>query len=147
MGTLPPEPPSWKTSPDPGWRVEDMLPARLSPRTPTYRKQFVLSMKKKHTDNLGLDDLGNLIEEIARRRLPDGVLGGILAGNEGEIRQDAAIMLQLGFMRRNLDFVKAAVRRDRSAAMFHLELVVSIALTHCKARQMRKRIKEKLPPG
>lgn len=123
------------------------MPARLSPRTPTYRKQFVLSMKKTHTDDLGFDDLGSLIAEIARRRLPDGVLSGIIAGNENAIRKDAAIMLQQGFMLRNLDFVRAAARKDRSAAMFHLEMVVSIALTHGKARMKRKGTKEKLPPG
>jgi hypothetical protein len=63
-------------------------------------------MKKKHTDDLGFDDLGSLIEEILLRRLPDRVFGGFLAGKEGEIRQDAAIMLQQGFLLRNLDFVK-----------------------------------------
>ncbi|MEI7910649.1 MAG: hypothetical protein WCK77_13515 [Verrucomicrobiota bacterium] len=92
-------------------------------------------MKKKHTET---DDVGNLIDEIARRRLPDRVLGGILAGKEDEIRQDVAIMLLQGFLLGNLDFVKAAERRDRSAATYHLERVVLIALKRCKARMKRK---------
>jgi hypothetical protein len=77
-------------------------------------------MKKKHTDDWGPDDLRNLIDEIARRRLPDGVFGGILAGKQGEIRQNAATMLRQGFPPGNLDFVKTAWR-DRSAAISHLE--------------------------
>ena len=102
-------------------------------------------MKKKH--DLGFDDLGNLIDEITRRRLPDRVFDGIIAGKEDEIRQDAAIMLLQGFLPRNIDFVKAAERRDRSAATFHLERVVSITLKHGKARLQMKGDQGKLPPG
>ena len=101
-------------------------------------------MKKRH--DLGFDDLGNLIDEIARRKLPDGVIGGIIAGRENEIRQNAASMLKHGFLLGNPDFVKAAERRDRSATL-HLERGVAITLKRCKARLMRKRIKEILPPG
>ena len=100
-------------------------------------------MKKKHT---GRDDMRNLIDEIARRKLPDGVIGGIIAGRESEIRQNAASMLKQGFLLGNLDFAKAAERRDQSATL-HLERGVAIALKRCKARLMRKRIKEIFPPG
>ncbi|MEI7910657.1 MAG: hypothetical protein WCK77_13555 [Verrucomicrobiota bacterium] len=100
-------------------------------------------MKKTHTEN---DDLRNLIDEIARRRLPDRVLGGILAGKEDGIRHDAAIMLLQGFLLGNPDFVKAA-GRDRSATTFHLERGVSITLKYCMARLMRREAKEKLLPG
>ena len=100
-------------------------------------------MKKKHTDDWEPHDLRNLIDEIARRRLPDGVFGGILAGKQGEIRQNAAIMLLQGFPTGNSDFLKAVERRDRAAATFHLERVVSGTLKHCKARLMRSGDQEK----
>ena len=48
-----------------------------------------------------------MIEEIARRRLPDRVLGGILAGREAEIRKDATIMLLKGFLLGKLAFPEA----------------------------------------
>lgn len=103
-------------------------------------------MTKEHTDDWGPDDLGNLIAEIARRRLPDGVLSGILAGKEGEIRQDVATMLLQGILVGDLGFVKAA-GRDRSAAISHLERVASIALKLCRNRLIRRETEGKLPPG
>ena len=93
-------------------------------------------MKKKPT---GKDDLRNRIEEIARRRLPDRVLGGILAGREAEIRKDATIMLLKGFLLGKLAFPEAAERGGRST--FHLERGVSIALKHCKDCLKRKVVK------
>ena len=59
---------------------------------------------------MGFDDWGNLIDEIAHRRLPDRVLGGILAGREAEICKDATIMLLKGFLLGKLAFPEAAER-------------------------------------
>jgi len=85
--------------------------------------------------------LGDRIEEIARRRLPDRVLGGILAGKEAEIRNEAAIMLLKGFLLGKLAFPEVAERGGRST--FHLERGVSIALKHCKDCLKRKVVKER----
>lgn len=89
-----------------------------------------------------LDDLANQIDEISRRRLPDGVMGGILANREAEVRQDAALMLLQGFLGGNLDFMEADEGKDRDATAYHLERVTSIALFHCKNRLKRKLAKE-----
>ena len=45
------------------------------------------SRKQHHTGNL--DRLAHDIDALSRSFLRDGVLGGVLAGNEAEIRQDA----------------------------------------------------------
>lgn len=89
-----------------------------------------------------LDDLANQIDEINRRRLPDGVMGNILTGKEAEVRQDAALMLLQGFLSGNLDFVNAAARNDQDATTYHLERVASMARCICKLRLQRKLAKE-----
>ena len=100
-------------------------------------------MMNTKTDDMGLDDLRTLIDEIARRRLPDRSLCGILAGREDEIRQNTATMLVVeGFMHRNVNSIKTALRRDRFAAMIHLDMVVAIALRRCRKCLIDNHIKD-----
>ena len=89
-------------------------------------------------------DLGDLnqlameIDIICRRKLRDGVMDGVLASREPEIRQDAMIMLLCGFLLGNVHFMEAAKRKDRDATAYHLEAAVSIALGYSKLRMARK---------
>lgn len=118
-------------------------------------------MKKKYTENKtrksndtnaldsnnpwgdgNLDDLANQIDGIVRRKLPNGVMGGILSGKEPEIRQDTTIRLLKGFLFKNVGYAEAAERKDQDAATYYLERAVSIVLRHQKARLKRKLAKE-----
>jgi len=94
-----------------------------------------------------LDVLAKQIDEISRRRLPAGVMGGILAGKEAEIRQDTAIKLLKGFLLGNADFLDAARRKDPDAAAYHLERVISIAMRICKSQLKRKLAKDQSRHG
>jgi len=93
-------------------------------------------------------DLGDLnqlameIDIICRRKLRDGVMDGVLAGREPEIRQDAMIMLLHGFLFGNLKYMEAARKGDHHAAYCQLEFVTSMALRYCKIRLKRKLISE-----
>ena len=88
------------------------------------------------------DDLANQIDGIVRRKLPNGVMSGILSGKEPEIRQDAIIRLLEGFLFKNVGFAEAAKGKDQDAAIYYLERAVSIVLRHQKARLKRKLAKE-----
>lgn len=81
--------------------------------------------------HLEFDDFTNRIDEIARRKLPDGIMGGNLAGSEAKIRQETALMLMKGFLFRNLASLEAA---DADGKAYHLRKVVAIALRRQKAR-------------
>ena len=84
-----------------------------------------------------LNQLAKEIDIICRRKLRDGVMVGVLAGRESEIRQDAMIMLLCGFLLGNVRFMDAARRKDRDATAYHLAAAVSIALAYCKLRTAR----------
>ena len=118
-------------------------------------------MKKKYTENKtrksnntnaldsknpwgngNLDDLANQIDGIVRRKLPNGVMSGILSGKEPEIRQDTTIRLLKGFLFKNVGYAEAMERKDQDAATYYLERAVSIVLRHQKARSKRKLAKE-----
>lgn len=88
------------------------------------------------------DNLANQIDEACRRKLPNGVMGGILSGKEAEIRQDSIIWLLEGFLFKNVGFAEAAKGKDQDAATYFLERAVSIVLRHQKARLKRKLAKE-----
>lgn len=75
------------------------------------------------------------IDEICRRRLPDGVINdGILAGREPEIRQDALQMLMSGFLVCNPRFAAAKKEGNLEAIEFEIERSTAIALSNCKKR-------------
>ena len=122
--------------------------------TVLLRKNTVLCMKNYTTDTirnankitdasdsevewtyLEFDDFANRIDEIARRKLPDGVMGGNLAGSEAKIRQETALMLMKVFLFRNLASMEAA---DADGKEYHLRKVVAIALRRQKAQMKRK---------
>jgi hypothetical protein len=60
-----------------GYNLKLFILKRIHPPPRTAQKQAPLSLDRLH--DLGFDDLESQIEEVARRRLPDRVLGGILS--------------------------------------------------------------------
>lgn len=121
--------------------VQGMKKKPTKNRTRTTKNHDALSSKDPWGD-WNLDDLANQIERMCRRKLPNGVMGGILCGKEPEIRQDTTIRLLKGFLFKNVGFAEAAERKDQDAATYHLERAVSIILRHQKARLKRKLAKE-----
>lgn len=85
--------------------------------------------------HLDFDDFAHRIDEIARRKLPDGVMGGNVAGREAEIRQKSLLMLFEGFLTRNMAILDAT---DADGKVHHLRKVVAIVLRRQKARMKRK---------
>lgn len=79
--------------------------------------------------HLDFDEFTNQVDQIARRKLPDGVMGGNLAGSEAEVRQETALMLMKCFLFRNL---------AADSEGYHLGKVVAIALRYQKTRMKGK---------
>lgn len=77
-------------------------------RMKTYQYKRTKPYTSNNTNKTGhgngcfenLDQIAEELERLARRRLPDRVLQGVLAGYEEDIRQDA-ILLALGWYLRN----------------------------------------------
>lgn len=82
-----------------------------------------------------VEKIANELDVIARRHLPDGVIGqGVLKGHEAEIRQEALIMAISGFLEGNTRFQEASNKRDRDSAVLEMERCMAIALRISKTR-------------
>jgi len=99
---------------------------------------------KSNQHGLGnLDQLATEIDGICRRNLPDGkIRGGILAGHESEIRQNALIMVLGGFLAGNPECDRARKSHDPDAILMVLERTVAVALRLSKVRLARELAKQ-----
>jgi hypothetical protein len=82
-----------------------------------------------------LEIIAKKMDEISRRRLPDGVIRcGVLKGLEPEIRQEALIMSVGGFLQQNTDYIDADQKHDDAAVKSSMEKCMAIALAIVKIR-------------
>lgn len=82
-----------------------------------------------------LEIIAKRMDEISRRRLPDGVIRcGVLKGLEPEIRQEALIMSVGGFLQQNTDYIDARHKRDDTAIQSSMEKCMAITLAIVKIR-------------
>ena len=67
----------------------------------TLRTEQNIASKSDSDSKNKLDRVAEELSNIAKRRLPDGVLQGLLRGLEGDIRQDAILLSLSWYMRQN----------------------------------------------
>ena len=104
----------------------------------TYNKKDCKKQKKSTKKKLNrLDDLERIaveLDAICRQRLADGAIhGGILAGMEPAIRQQALIKLIGGFLQKNADYIKARKSGDKGAVHNAMRRCAAIAMAYSKA--------------
>lgn len=104
----------------------------MSTRKPTKktktRKPIQIQIKE-------LESIAQKMNEINLRRLPDGVIrGGVLKGQESEIRQEALIMAVGGFLHRNRDFQRAKKTGETEKMENALEKCSALTLRYAKER-------------
>ena len=95
-----------------GWGFR---PTRFANEEPSCMKKHYINKAKTDTSKNpinaarnpdGVEELNQTAEELdalARKRLPDRVLGGILTGYEGDIRQDAILLALEWYLRQTID--------------------------------------------
>jgi DNA-directed RNA polymerase specialized sigma24 family protein len=102
------------------------------------KKQKTKKTKSAKPTNHQANDLEMIakkMDEISRRRLPDGVIRhGILQGMESEIRQHALIMSVGGFLQENADYLDARRKHDEAAIRSSMERCMAVALSIAKRR-------------
>lgn len=82
-----------------------------------------------------LETIAKTMDEISRKRLPDGVIEcGILKGREAEIRQEALIMSVGGFLEKNAGYIDALQKNDEATVRASMEKCMAIALSITKRR-------------
>lgn len=82
-----------------------------------------------------LETITKKMDEMIRRRLPDGVIGAsVLKGMESEIRQEALIMSVGGFLQENEGYKAARKRKDPVAIEHAMERCAALTLQFCKIR-------------
>jgi DNA-binding CsgD family transcriptional regulator len=85
-----------------------------------------------------LDRLAREIDAIARGSLRDGVLGGILKGHEGDIRQDAILLILRWVLRGEQEGNDNGLTKSEKAERpWNLSHAVAKALRICKMRTAR----------
>jgi hypothetical protein len=102
------------------------------------KKQKTKKTKSAKPTNHQANDLeiiAKRMDEISRRRLPDGVIRhGILKGMESEIRQQALILSVGGFLQENADYIDARQERNEALIQRSMEKCLAIALALVKRR-------------
>lgn len=100
-----------------------------------HNKKRTSSTNPNHGQTDELETIAKKMDEICRRRLPDGVIrSGILKGFEAEIRQEALIMSVGGFLQQNADYLDARKKHDVDAIQDSMEKCAAITLRVCKTR-------------
>jgi hypothetical protein len=97
-------------------------------------KQTKSAKPTNHQTN-DLEIIAKRMDEISKRRLPDGVIRhGVLKGMEPEIRQQALIMSVGGFLQENADYLDARQKRDEAPIQRSMEKCMAITLALVKRR-------------
>lgn len=90
-----------------------------------------------------LETIAKTMDEICRKRLPDGVIEcGILKGREPEIRQEALIMSVGGFLQQNAGYIDALQKNDEETVRASMEKCMAIALSIAKRRMASRLTRE-----
>lgn len=101
-------------------------------------KKHTKRTKSKESDHAQfeeIDTIASKLDEIYRRRLPDGVIqDGILKGMEPELRQDALLMAVGGFLYGSTHYKTARESKDELAMQRAMELCAALTLRYCKER-------------
>ena len=93
------------------------------------------SKKIHHSPIQEIEVIATKLDEIYRRRLPDGVIqAGVLKGMEPELRQDALLMAVGGFLFGNTDYQAARAIKNESAMQRAMEICAAVTLRYCKER-------------
>jgi len=101
------------------------------------------STKLSNNQAQELETIAKKMDEICRKRLPDGVIGcGILKGREPEIRQEALILSVGGFLQQNAGYIDALQKNDEAAVRASMEKCMAIALSIAKRRMASRLIRE-----
>ena len=104
-------------------------------QTVTQNKSTNIS-RERHLGKL--DRLAEEIDSLVRGALKDGMLGGILCGHEGEIRQDAILLVLDWLMRGDRESAECHVTgKKNSKGPWNLSRLVAKALRFCKLRARR----------
>jgi DNA-directed RNA polymerase specialized sigma24 family protein len=64
----------------------------MKPKYQTHTNRYPHSCSSKNAKELGFEFLASKLDQIAKDKLPDGCLDGVLRDQEPEIRQDAVLL-------------------------------------------------------
>ena len=114
---------------------EGKSPGAMSTKKKTKKTKKTRSTKQTVYQAQQLETIAKTMDEIARKRLPDGVIEcGVLKGREAEIRQEALIMSVGGFLQENAGYIDALKIHDDDAIQTSMEKCLAIALSIAKRR-------------
>jgi hypothetical protein len=102
----------------------------------TKKKTKKTNSAKLRNDQVDeLEVIAKRMDEISRRRLPDGVIRcGVLKGMEPEVRQEALIISVGGYLQKNTDYIDARQKNDDAAIQSSMEKCMAITLCNVKKR-------------
>jgi hypothetical protein len=126
-------------------RTKDLsiLAAAIPDRSGTMHNQHTHNQNKgslhnKSGNNNDLDQIANQLDELARRKLRDGCLGGLLSGYEPDIRQDS-ILLALDW------YIRGHTPDDQSESQgyeWHTPRNLAMAMKYTRLRYIDKLSKQ-----